>query len=185
MLQDYLKAGFPAICILTQEPHRAEEFLPCEGWRFLSWNCIEGIKDLATQKIVDETKDPVHAVQHLNGFNDTVQICHNLHLFTEVPEVIQAIQNGIIRWKSTGCALVMIAPVIRMTPEVEKFFHVIDLPLPEDEELFNLQIDMGKSLNVKPDRKAARAAKGLKVSFGSSSERSTRGEESNPWSLFL
>jgi hypothetical protein len=101
------------------------------------------------------------AVQYPNGFTDTVQICHNLHLFTEVAEVIQAIQNGIIRWKATGCALVMIAHVIRMTPEIKKFFHVIDLPLPEDEEPFNLQLDMGKTLNVKPNRKAARAAKGL------------------------
>ena len=161
MLQDYLKAGFPALCIITQEPHRAEQLLPCEGWRFLSWNCIEGIKDLSTQKIIDETKDPVNAVLYLNNFSDTVLIVHNLHLFLDVPEVIQSIQNGIVRWKATGCALVMVSPIIQMRPEVEKFFHVIDLPLPEDEELFNLQVDMGKSLNVKPNRKAARAAKGL------------------------
>jgi hypothetical protein len=161
MLQDYLKAGFPALCIITQEPHRAEQLLPCEGWRFLSWNCIEGIKDLSTQKVIDEIKDPVNAVLYLNNFNDTVLIVHNLHLFLDVPEVIQSIQNGIVRWKATGCALVMVSPIIQMRPEMEKFFHVIDLPLPEDEELFNLQVDMGKSLNVKPNRKAARAAKGL------------------------
>ena len=93
MLQDYLKAGFPALCIITQEPHRAEQLLPCEGWRFLSWNCIEGIKDFHTQKVIDETKDPVNAVLYLNNFNDTVLIVHNLHLFLDVPEVIQSIQN--------------------------------------------------------------------------------------------
>jgi len=161
MLQDYLKAGYPALCCLTQEPHRAEALLPCEGWRFLSWNCIEGIKDFSTQKIVDETRDPVGAVNYLGGFQDTVLITHNLHLFLEMPEVIQSIQNGIPRWKATGCALVMVSPVIQMRPEVEKFFHVVDLPLPDDEELFTLQLDMGKTLNVKPNRKAARAAKGL------------------------
>jgi len=161
MLQDYLKAGYPALCCLTQEPHRAEALLPCEGWRFLIWDCQRGIRDHADQKVIDETRDPVGAINYLNSFQDTVLIAHNLHLFLEVPEVIQSVQNGIPRWKSTGCALVMISPLIQMRPEVEKFFHVIDLPLPDDEELFTLQLDMGKSLNVKPNRKAARAAKGL------------------------
>jgi integrase len=55
----------------------------------------------------------------------------------------------------------MVSPVIQMRPEVEKFFHVIDLPLPDDEELYSLQNELGKQHNIKPNRKAARAAKGL------------------------
>ena len=27
MIQDYLKAGYPALCVLTQEPHRAEQLI--------------------------------------------------------------------------------------------------------------------------------------------------------------
>ena len=77
-------------------------------------------------------------------FRIAVLLAHNLHMFLDIPEVVQAIQNGYI-WKSTGCTLVMVSPVIQMRPEVEKFFHVIDLPLPSDGELFTLQIDIGKS----------------------------------------
>jgi len=161
MIHDYLKAGYPALCVLTQEPHRAEQSLPCEGWTFFIWDCLQGIRDVQTQKSIDEVKDPVEAINWLNGFHDTVLIVHNLHLFLDTPEVVQAIQNGIPRWKATGCALVMVSPVIQMRPEVEKFFHVIDLPLPGDEELYNLQNELGKQHNIKPNRKAARAAKGL------------------------
>ena len=160
MIKEYLKAGYPALCLLTQEPQRAEQMLPSEGWRFFAWDCIRGIRDLETNKILDEIHDPVEAVKWLNGFQDTVLLAHNLHLFLDIPEVVQAIQNGHI-WKSTGCTLVMVSPVIQMRPEVEKFFHVIDLPLPNDDELFTLQIEIGKNLNKKPNRKAARAAKGL------------------------
>jgi hypothetical protein len=103
MLQDYLKAGYPALCCLTQEPHRAEALLPCEGWRFLVWDCQQGIRDHADQKVIDETKDPVGAINYLGSFQDTVLITHNLHLFLEVPEVIQSIQNGVPRWKASGC----------------------------------------------------------------------------------
>jgi len=160
MIKEYLKAGYPALCLLTQEPQRAEQKLPCDGWRFFAWDCIQGIRDLENNKIIDEIHDPVEAVKWLNGFQDTVLLAHNLHLFLEIPEVVQAIENG-YNWKSTGCALIMISPAIRMRPEVEKFFHVIDLPLPNDDELFTLQIEIGKNLNIKPNRKASRAAKGL------------------------
>ena len=54
----------------------------------------------------------------------------------------------------------MISPVIQMRPEVEKLFHVIDLPLPNDEELFTIQLELGEK-KINPNRKAARAAKGL------------------------
>ncbi|MCX5814169.1 MAG: AAA family ATPase [Proteobacteria bacterium] len=161
MLKDYLKAGYPTLCILTQEPHRAEQVLTCEGWRFVIWDCMQGIRESGTNKIIDEVRDPVQAIQFLSGYTDLVMICHNLHLFLEIPEVIQTIQNGIPRWKATGCALIMVSPIIQLRPEVEKFFHVIDLPLPGDEELFKLQTDIGNPLNIKPNRKAARAAKGL------------------------
>ena len=161
MLKDYLKAGYPTLCILTQEPHRAEQVLICDGWRFVLWDCMQGIREAATGKIIDEVKDPVQALQFVSGNTDLVLIAHNLHLFLDVPELIQSIQNGIPRWKATGCALVMVSPIIQLRPEVEKFFHVIDLPLPGDEELFRLQTDIGNPLNIKPNRKAARAAKGL------------------------
>ena len=161
MIHDYLQAGFPALCVLTQEPHRAEETLPCDGWTFVICDCLRGIREASTLKTIDEIKDPVEALNWLNGYQDTVLICHNLHLFLESPEVIQAIQNGISRWKATGCALIMVSPIIQLKPEVEKFFHLVDLPLPDDEELFTLQNELGKPHNIKPNRKAARAAKGL------------------------
>ena len=161
MIRDYLKAGYPALCVLTYEPYRAEQLLPCEGWRFLAWDCVQGIKDLESRKILEEIRDPVAAVNWLNEFQDTVLLAHNLHLFMDIPEVIQSIQNGVPRWKATGSSLVMISPVIRMCPEVDKYFHVIDLPLPGENELFALQGELGKQTNIETDHNAARAAMGL------------------------
>ena len=95
MIKDYLKAGYPAICILTYEPYRAEQLLPCDGWRFFAWDCIQGIKDLESKKIIEEIRDPVEAVNWLKEYQDTVLLSHNLHLFMEIPEVVQSIQNGV------------------------------------------------------------------------------------------
>jgi SpoVK/Ycf46/Vps4 family AAA+-type ATPase len=161
MIRDYLKAGYPALCILTYEPYRAEQLLPCDGWRFFAWDCIQGIKDLESKKIIEEIRDPVEAVKWLKEYQDTVLLSHNLHLFMDIPEVVQSIQNGVPRWKATGSSLVMISPVIRMCPEVDKYFHVIDLPLPDENELFELQNELGKQTKIQTDLNAARAAMGL------------------------
>ena len=161
MIQDYLKAGYPAFCVLTQEPHRAEKMLLSEGWQFKIWDCLTGIREADNHRQVEEIRDPVEAIRWLNMYRDTVLIAHNLHLFLEIPELIQAIQNGIALWKGTGSALVIISPTIQLKPEVEKLFTIIDLPLPDDDTLYELQHDLCKSVNINPNKKAAKAAKGL------------------------
>ena len=111
MLQDYLRAGHPAILLLTQEPHRAESVLPRSGWTILSWDCLRGLRQTGRPQIMDEVRDPVEAMNRLGEMQDTVLLAHNLHLFFDISEVLQAIQNGIPRWKSTGCCPVMASPM--------------------------------------------------------------------------
>ena len=162
MIQDFLKAGYPALCILTQEPDRAEQILPCEGLQFYAWDCIRGIHPAKKPNHIQvEIRDPVEAVRWLDAHQDTVLIAHNLHLFLDIPEVVQAIQNGVTTWKATGSCLVMISPVLQMRPELEKIFTVIDLELPDEETLFHLQMELAKSVKVEPNLESVRAARGL------------------------
>jgi len=86
---------------------------------------------------------------------------HNLHLFLDSPEIIQGIQNGAELWKSKGNALVMVSPIIQMRPELKTVFTVVDLPLPDTDYLYQIQQELGGPLNVKPNKKAARLARGL------------------------
>ena len=163
MIKDYLKAGYPFLTILTQEFHRAEQLVICDDWTFVVWDCISGIRKAGTGQVIDDVRDPVQAIEWLNMHSDTVLITHNLHLFLDagIPEIIQAIQNGVTRWKGTGCALVMLAPVIQVQPELEKLMTIIDLPLPDTDALIDLQSELCSSVNVKVNKKAARIAKGL------------------------
>lgn len=162
MIQSLLKAGYPALFIVSSEPHRTETLLPCEGpWKFHSWDCIRGIRQTGTLKIVEEALSPVDGLLWLNNQRDTVLIAHNLHLFLDDPSVIQVISNSIPTWKSIGNSLVAIGPQITLKPELEPFFNVLSQPLPEEDELFRLQVEMGNAHNIKPNRKAARIAKGM------------------------
>jgi hypothetical protein len=161
MILDYLKAGYPAICIVTSEPHRAEGVIKCPGWKFFTWDCLSGIRETASLKPIEEVRDPVEAIRWLDGYRDTVLVSMNMHLFLDIPEVLQAIQNGVPKWKSIGSSLIMVTPVLNLRPEIEKLFTVVDLPLPDDSNLYELQCDIGNHCRIKPNRKAARAARGL------------------------
>jgi hypothetical protein len=161
MIKDYLSAGYPALCLLSQEPYRTQQIIPCEGWRFMAWDCICGIRDAANNSSVDEITDPVEAIKWLGCCTDTVLIAHNLHLFLEAPEIIQAIQNGVIKWKSTGCALCLVAPSIRFPLELEKLFHVIDIPLPGFSAMLALQHALGDCRSIDVNHSAAFGARGL------------------------
>jgi len=161
MIRNYLKAGYPALCLLTQEPHRAEQVIPCEGWRFVAWDCVRGIRDLESGVVIDDIRDPVEAVRWLDAAPDAVLMAHNLHLFFEIPEVVQAIQNGVNRWKSIGSALLMISPSVRIPQELEKFFHLIDLPLPDTAAMLDIQREITGDLDIATNETTARLARGL------------------------
>ena len=82
MIKDYLEAGYPALCVLTQEPHRSEELLPFnDKWNFIAWDCMRGIRNPIDNRVMDEIRDPVEAINWLSGMPDTAMIAHNLHFY--------------------------------------------------------------------------------------------------------
>jgi hypothetical protein len=159
MIQDYLKAGYPALYIITQDIYRAQRKLPEElsGWRVLFWDCCIGTHDISLRQ-VDEVLDPVDAINSLNNMRDTVLIFHNLHLFINQdnpnPVLVQSIQNGVKLWKGLGSSLITISPDYRLCRELDKLFAVVDYPLPDSQELFDLQCAIAPK-NIRPNRKAA------------------------------
>ena len=39
-LTHYLKAGYPALHVVTQEPLRAISSIKAEGWKSFAWDCL-------------------------------------------------------------------------------------------------------------------------------------------------
>ena len=162
MINEYLRAGYPGLVLLTYEPLRAEKTLmPDTGWNSYAWNCQRGIRAAGGDQPVEETTDPQEAVNFLNNKQNTILFAHNLHLFMDNPELIQAIQNGTELWKSLGNCLIILAPQITLPAELEKCFALVDFPFPTPEELLNIQKDIADSLGLETDPHTAQLAKGL------------------------
>jgi len=166
MIRDYLTAGYPGLCYITQEYQRAEELLAKEAegkCTPYAWDCLRGIRKAGTLKVVEPIPDPVEAMGWLNSQDDTILFMHNLNLFMTIPEVKQAIQNGIQYWKSKGSCLAIISATMDFPPEVEKLFYVIDFPLPDEKRLEQIQEDLTKAdgVNLEVNPASVLAAKGL------------------------
>ena len=163
MITDLLKAGFPAVLLQTLEPHRTEDELrKITDWQIARWDCLQGIRGFSPQAFVhDEITNPVEAVSWLMSVKDTLLVCHGLSQFCDDPMVSQSILNAIPVYKGSGNCLVIISPTSTLPLQLQPFFHLVEVKLPEEEALFRLQTEIGEPLNIRPNRKAARLATGL------------------------
>jgi DNA polymerase III delta prime subunit len=160
-LSKYLKAGYPGLYIETNEPLRAISTLKTESWQSFSWNCLQGIAERETGRIVEDMVDPLSAIKWLGGRNETVLFVQNFHHFFTSVEIIQGIQNSVSVWKASGCCLAMVGPPVKIPPEIDSFFTMLDFRLPSRDELRTIQQELGESVGVEADEDAVDAALGL------------------------
>ena len=160
-LQNYLKAGYPGFYIETEEPLRAISSIETATWQSFCWDCLRGLTEPETGRIVEDLPDPLAAVKWLGERSDTVLMVQNFHHFIASVEIIQEIQNSIPLWKASGCCLVMVGPPVRLPQEIEKFFSILDFRLPSLDELRQIQQELGESVGVNVSENAVEAALGL------------------------
>ena len=158
---NYLKAGYPTLFIVTNEPERAIRTIKTGAWKRFCWDCLRGIVDLDTEQAVEDALDPLNAIKWLGRMNDAVLYVHNLHHFLDAVEVIQQIQNGVPLWKGSGCCLAMVGPRVILPREIETYFTMLDFSLPDMDSLLGIQQELGESVGVEVNREAVEAALGL------------------------
>ena len=160
-LSKYLKAGYPGLYIETNEPLRAISTLTTENWQSFSWDCLQGIAERETGRVIEDVIDPLSAIKWLGGRNETVLCVQNFHHFFTSVEIIQGIQNSVSVWKASGCCLAMVGPPVKIPTEIDSFFTMLDFRLPSRDELRMIQQELGESVGVEADEDAVDAALGL------------------------
>jgi len=157
----YLKAGYPALYVVTQEPDRATKSITAEGWSAYSWDCLRGVTDPETGRIIEDVMDPLHVLKWLGGHHDTILITQNFHRFLGSVEIIQEIQNSLPVWKAQGSCLLVVGPLVNLPPEIVKYFTMLDFQLPTLADLHQIQQELGESVGVPVVADAVEAALGL------------------------
>jgi len=160
-ITSYLKAGYPTLYIVTQEPERAIRSVSAEGWHFYSWDCLRGVTDPETGRAIEDVSDPLAALKWLASHSDSVLLAQNLHHFLGSVEIIQEIQNSIPIWKAQGSSLGVVGPLVTLPHELEKYFTLLHFQLPSLTELQTIQQELGESVGVDINMDSIEAARGL------------------------
>ncbi|MBW1992304.1 MAG: AAA family ATPase [Deltaproteobacteria bacterium] len=165
MIQDYLKAGYPALLVRTHEPERfiASAIQQANGRTPYQWDVVRGFRQMGNGAGWQEC-DPYDLPNTAARGNDkAVWFLRNYHFWLNEPAVIQAVQNNLPVYKTKGTTLVIISPDAKLPPELEREVVVLDYPLPTRDELKTILAGLVESTGVEPDNEEAvlDAAQGL------------------------
>jgi len=132
-----LKASIPALWIETTEVERAVNelgFLAIKDqFNAYSWDCRTGIRN------IDDDTNAKNAPMSIMDAFDTIDkfskrsviFLQNAHKFLSSVEVLQTILNKLKDYELSQKTIVIVAPVVALPVEIEKFFVVMDFGLPD------------------------------------------------------
>lgn len=157
-----IRAGYPIIYLVTHEEERAEAIVrrAASGTkqRVLRWTAAQGFGE------DDGELDAEGALQRLAREEGPVLgLMFDLHQRLEDPRVIRRLRDAFDGFRRRRQALVVVAPLLVLPPELEKDVAVVDLPLPKSEELSEVleQVAKEEGMEVEASEGAVRAALGL------------------------
>jgi AAA+ superfamily predicted ATPase len=153
LLVGYIRAGYPAVWMQTAEEARAEriielaakaigdvpdqEPMPVYKWSFTQgWHGVSnGLAGQAVAKPDEALQgaDPNTTGPHVPA--NSVVVLKDYHSFFEDVGILRAFRDLLATCKETGTFIVILSPVLNVKPEIEKDVLILDLPLPEADEL--------------------------------------------------
>jgi ATP-dependent 26S proteasome regulatory subunit len=142
-LRDYLRAGYPALAVLTHEEERLLgdlRTLRSIGWSFVAWSIARGWVDADGRTLNQGQRDPVRAFEALASVPEkTLAVFFDLHPYlAQVPELVRTVRDALPTAKATQRPLLFCSPELAVPVEWEKDVAVLDYPLPSRAALSGL-----------------------------------------------
>ncbi len=144
-LSTYLRAGHPGLAIVSSEEARAEAEIAtaCSdaGRHLHAWSSTEGLVDTGEGRVTP-CPDPLEALQQLDGLFATANPQHvvllrdvQLHLDQNDPLLVRRLKDTLRLAKANGHALILLGCRLKLPPELEHEFTLVDFSLPDPTQL--------------------------------------------------
>jgi ATP-dependent 26S proteasome regulatory subunit len=152
-LELLIKARYPLIYIISWDERRIEEMLRGVAAerrkRLFAWTITEGIVAIDTMQptAVDPSAvSPLHALEHVAESRDAaIFVLKDFHKFlvqdfmgdggTDIVRIVRRLRDLAQMLKKSEKTLVLLSPLLRLPPELEKEVSVLDFALPSLDEL--------------------------------------------------
>ena len=162
-LSPYIKAGFSVINIITPEESRAEGSILNTAKELKRnirvWSVTEGYFVPGKDGEQEQVYDPIDAlIRAKNESSKTLIIMRDLHQYFENKKLIRLVRDIARDFKQQAKTLIMLSPVKKIPPDLERDITVIEFELPKRDELellFNTMYEGNKKNigNISEDEK--------------------------------
>ncbi len=167
-----IKARTPLIWIKSKEEERLKRILDlaCKRLnkkRIISWDCVNGIQGSLNdeKKFSNNPLGILNWIQEQNNSVSTILLLKDFHKFYEDPIISRTIKELSFSLKQTTHNIIFSSHLYPSSDELDELLTIIELPLPDREELINLikniSIKTESELNENDLNELAMASSGL------------------------
>jgi hypothetical protein len=133
-----IRARYPLIYLVTSEEIRAEEALEevgrTTGKEVVTWSCSKGFQP--PQGDAKKSTQPEEALKYIDASDKkAVFVLKDFHPYLEEQKILRLMRDLVNNLKRSYKTILLVSPVLKIPPELEKDITVHDMPLPDADEL--------------------------------------------------
>ncbi len=147
-----IRSRYPIIYLRTSEEGRACNLIvniaKAQRKNLMEWTRTEGLRSVETHhgpaiKLTQETSQPMAAMESiLQDSGRTIYVMKDLHPYLDDHIVVRKLRDLYESIKRSYKTVVLLSPVKKIPPELEKATYFLNMPLPDLEILKNLLKDI-------------------------------------------
>jgi hypothetical protein len=136
LLDLYVRARYPLIWLVTPEERRAVDEIVAlateQRKRVLLWSGTVGLVNPALPDREDSSKrDPLALLRTILDDNEPcLWVLRDFHPFLKDPTVVRRLREVAFRLQASNKTVILLGPVLKIPPELEKEITVVDFELP-------------------------------------------------------
>lgn len=159
----YVKAGYPILYVVTAEEERAVDLMSravADGdlarRKPYLWSVSRGLCTLDMKPVDSKTADPRRVLPYLQELQQPgLFVLQDFHAFIDERSpsaalTIRQLRDLVGPFKAAAKTLVILSPILKIPPELEKDITVLDLGLPDDAEIAALLDESLEQMADKP-----------------------------------
>ena len=153
-LETLIRARYPIIYVVSWEEKRVEDALralsQARGKKMYQWTVTQGMV-LDPRSRDEGTRDPLAALDFvMNSRDQAVFLFKDFHPFLNDVALVRRLRDLTYALKTSYKTLVMLSPLLKLPPELEKEITVVDYGLPSLENLGSLLDSITESVKANP-----------------------------------
>lgn len=161
-IQNMLKAYYPVLYITTFEYDRTKQKIRSvaknigKEYKYFEWNCVDGLIERNLKngefKQISNSEEPEELLKtiatHTQNNDSEIFILEDFHEYIEERNIKILLRQLAEKLRFFRKHIVIVSSVMRLPIELEKYVTVIEMPLPERNDLEKVLLNVVKSTNV-------------------------------------